>query len=210
MKAPIYEDSDYLVLNKEVRVHFDECLITQSVNHEWEPVHRIDFETSGLLLFSRGELLKLTRDRFQDPQGLLKKTYLVGASKDLASAWTQRGEGAVEGFIGSRYRSSKKVRFSFNKRDFQGWHSVRTAKHVIGSHTDKVPAFKGKIYQVELLTGARHQIRAYFEALDAPLVGDPLYGNPPVPGPRLELHSWRLEFEHPLKPGTRLSFEAPL
>jgi 23S rRNA-/tRNA-specific pseudouridylate synthase len=62
------------------------------------------------------------------------------------------------------------------------------------------------LYLVQLLTGCRHQIRSYFAALNAPLVGDPLYSkignvtkemietNNTYPQKRLQLHSWRIEF----------------
>jgi 23S rRNA-/tRNA-specific pseudouridylate synthase len=62
------------------------------------------------------------------------------------------------------------------------------------------------LYLVQLLTGCRHQIRSYFAAMNAPLVGDPLYSkietvskemrNPKSTSfqKRLQLHSWRIEF----------------
>ncbi len=68
--------------------------------------------------------------------------------------------------------------------------------------------FKGHPYLVHLITGARHQIRAYFKYANAPLVGDPIYGSDKESN-RLELHSWKIEMKDPVD-GALVSVAAPI
>lgn len=207
MGFTIFQDEDYLVVAKPPGVNFDDPQLTQGSGGLWEPVHRLDRETSGILLFAREPLVKPTRALFQDPESSLEKIYLVGASRKPNAS---RHE--VEGWVGARYRSSPKVRFAFDKTKLRGYRNVRQALHrvrkVAASEAPKGHPFTGELYEVELLTGARHQIRAYFEAVEAPLVGDPVYNPHAKKGERLELHAWKLRFEHPLHAGKHYTFEA--
>lgn len=200
----LYEDQDYKVLYKAQGVHFDEMLPS---GNAWEAVHRIDQDTSGLLLFARAELVELTRALFQTA-GAVEKTYLAGASVKLPFR-----EKLIEGFIGSRYRSSKKVKYFLNRKACpNSWHSLRPAALRIMEADPSLAGgiFKGFLYEVQLLTGARHQIRATFEALGAPLVGDKIYNEQADAADRMELHSYRLRFQHPQSPGKEIFVECPI
>jgi tRNA pseudouridine32 synthase/23S rRNA pseudouridine746 synthase len=57
-------------------------------------------------------------------------------------------------------------------------------------------------------TGRSHQLRVHLSAIGHPIVGDPLYGPPPFVGERLHLHASLLRFRHPFA-GSILEFEAP-
>jgi 23S rRNA pseudouridine1911/1915/1917 synthase len=62
---------------------------------------------------------------------------------------------------------------------------------------------------VRLETGRTHQIRVHLQAIELPVVGDPVYG---VPDPQLRrqfLHAHRLSFQHPLT-GEEVDVESPL
>lgn len=61
------------------------------------------------------------------------------------------------------------------------------------------------LLEVELDTGRRHQIRAHLAWLGHPVLGDPRYG---ATAPRMGLHAWRLELDHP-RAGGRLVVETP-
>ncbi len=201
--STLYLSADYRILYKPHRVHYNEVL-TQG-EAEWAPVHRLDYETSGALLFSKPELVVETRKLFQIP-GSVEKIYLAGASRALKSNKTE-----IEGFVASRHRSSKKVHFYFaDHKPPRGWHSIQDASMDIEPVESDLAGgiFTGKLHQVKLLTGARHQIRAFFAAMEAPLVGDILYGAPEG-APRMELHAWRLSFEHP-RSGEKISATATL
>lgn len=208
MAFTIFQDEDYLAVAKPPGVHFDDLSLTQGISGgPWEAVHRLDRETSGVLLFAREPLVKPTRALFQDPESSLEKIYLVGASRKPNASRQD-----VEGWVGARYRSSPKVRFAFEKTKLRGYRNVRPALHRVRPlPAPEAPTghpFTGKLFEVELLTGARHQIRAYFEAVEAPLVGDPVYNPDAKKGERLELHAWKLRFEHPTRAGKLYSLEA--
>jgi 23S rRNA pseudouridine1911/1915/1917 synthase len=65
------------------------------------------------------------------------------------------------------------------------------------------------LLSVRLATGRTHQIRVHLQAIELPVVGDPVYG---VPDPELHrqfLHANRLSFRHPLT-GEEVDVESPL
>lgn len=199
----LYESKDFLIVNKPSGMHSDEFMM-HSIK-KWLLCNRLDFETSGCLLFCCPELEPAMRALFSTHQGV-QKLYLVGLSQDPGRF--EEDFETIEGFIGSRYRSSKKVKFSLHPDDFRGYHSIRPVKHRV-----KVPKpveipsalqLPGVVHQVQLLSGARHQIRAYFGSLNSPVVGDTVYGfNPKTnsnekPNPAtIALHALSLRFEHP-------------
>ncbi len=198
----LLETPDYLVLNKPCRKHFDEVL-TQSVNKGvWVPAHRLDFETSGCLLFCRPEKLASFRAYFQSRPPELEKLYLAGASRRVDELENRESLEAT-GFIGGRYRSSKKVRFATEATELKGYHGVQAVSHRVSrAQAARPDAWEGEVYRVRLFSGARHQIRAWFAAQGAPLVGDPVYGDA---GERLELHAERLAW---IDPESRRPYEA--
>ncbi len=225
----LYESANFLVINKAARVHHDEIL-TQGDTDKHFPVHRIDYESSGALLFTKQELVEKTRALFKQI-GPVTKTYLAGASKKIeleSTDWLR-----VKGFVGGRYRSSKKVKYfleeplillpeshlrkhmSPEKRP-QDWHGYQAVEHLIrpAQNPEAHKIFHGELYEIQLLSGARHQIRSFFAAVGCPLVGDPLYGEETTSEKkenfRLELHAWKLEFTSPLNDGETVSAVAPL
>ncbi len=202
----LFEDSELCLVSKPAKQHFDELFPEDA---PWKAVHRLDFETSGCLLFATEKGFEAYRELFsnqsQDAKQI-KKIYLAGST---ARPGPFRHGTFVEGWILSRYRSSKKVQFKELDAEIErlSHRTKKESEHIVeGPLPEDDPrtllarkqlGFTGAIYQVELLTGARHQIRAYFESLKAPLVGDPIYGTAAEES-RLELHSWKLEFKSPI------------
>lgn len=223
----LYQSPTCLILNKPVRVHSDETValcvakgltqdlgIPESELIKWQSAHRLDYETSGCLLVCPPEhhaaYLAIFKDSEMDST---KKIYLVGATKDLHLPL----EGfLVEGFIASRYRGSKSVRFldvdapEVRKK----WHSKRAVKHRVWKADTEAEAaakaigFEGFAYIVKLQSGARHQLRAAFKAWGAPLKNDPVYSadildeseedSETENAALLELHAWKLELKDPV------------
>jgi len=199
------------IINKPIRVHFDE-IMTQCIN--WEPVHRLDFETSGCLLFAPKALAAGLRQRMKNSMGV-KKFYLAGASKKIPLAAApppnpkdyRKPEigNLVQGFIASRYKSSQKVQFVTDKKKCRGYHSILSCEHKVSNFSETLlkeilvndfdrDLFENS-YQVELISGARHQIRAYFQAQGAALKGDPVYNSSDKSSARLALHAYELHIE---------------
>lgn len=196
----LYKNEILWAVNKPSHTHFNEVL-SHGVNGEWIPAHRLDFETSGILLHCHKSQFERISQIFKDPSFGLQKYYLAGVSNQPNS----QIPGLIKGFIGSRYRGSKSVKFSFDNKEFRGWHSVRPAQLTL-DHSDKIIqltneiGFTGFGLEVRLITGVRHQIRATLKALGSPIVNDPLYGDvensslttqPSTKGP-MELHAHKL------------------
>ena len=149
------------------------------------PVHRLDRETSGVLLLARSREIC---DAVQSTWHTTTKVYhaIVEGSPRLA-----------EGLI-----------------DEPLWED-RNLHVRVGTHPDAkractryraLRAENGRtLLEVELETGRRHQIRAHLAWMGHPVVGDPRYGSV---GPRMGLHAMRLGLRHP-RDGTPLDLEAP-
>ncbi len=220
----IFEDKDVLVLNKPAGlvVHTDgktkEATVADWVLKHYpkmkevgEPtvlsngdtilrpgiVHRIDRETSGILLLAKNQkAFEFLKKQFQDRT--IEKTYLAFVSGELKNK-----KGVINQPIG---RSST---------DFRKWTSGKGAR---GTLRDAVTAYAtletGERYsyvEVHPKTGRTHQIRVHFTHIQHPIVGDPLYA--PKFGyalgfERLALHAFQIKFMLPS--GKELSLEAPL
>ena len=155
-------------------------------------VHRLDRDTSGLMLVARSErahgaLQRLIRRRE------VERRYLA-----LVHGTPRSRTGRIEAAIGRDRRD--RTRHSIDTdtaRAAVTWFEVR---ELLGPRT---------LLELRLETGRTHQLRVHLEAIDLPVCGDPVYG---VPEPGLErqfLHAHRLRFEHPLT-GEALDLSSPL
>ena len=142
-------------------------------------VHRLDYETTRCLVIAKSlDSHSRLCERFRTGQQI-QKTYLCIARSGLADQH-------VQFFFRSRYRSSKKISvFLEGSLEEKGELSLRTLK--AASHHS--------VYEVSLIgPGKRHQIRASFARLNAPLCGDRLYGSTDK-FQGVALHSWRVEID---------------
>jgi len=155
-------------------------------------VHRLDRDTSGLLVVARSQeayerLQELIRDRRLD------RRYLA-----LVRGRPRSRTGRIEAPIG-RDRHDP-LRHSL---DTETPRDAITHFEVL----ELLPAHA--LLSVRLETGRTHQIRVHLQAIELPVVGDPVYG---VPDPELRrqfLHASRLSFPHPLT-GEAVDVESPL
>lgn len=208
----VYEDSDLLVVNKPVGLvvhpahgHYSGTLVNgllahckdlSGINGMLRPgiVHRIDKDTSGLLMIAKNDLAH------QHLAAQLKEHSIKRAYYALVQGVISEPAGLVDAPIGRHETDRKKMAVTFkNSKEARTHYYV---KERFARHT---------FIECRLETGRTHQIRVHMSYLGYPLVGDPLYGtrknNLDFPGQAL--HAYALGFIHP-RTGEELYFEAPL
>jgi 23S rRNA-/tRNA-specific pseudouridylate synthase len=168
----------YVAVNKPRFVHsakgqgFSMEELVQSVSDmpqkgELLLLNRLDFETSGILFFSKescGE--RNWKEAFKE--GAVEKKYLALVEGKLEMSKL------VKGYVGGRYRHSKKVSFSEKAKSRLSFaESVVTP---LAHSSDQHYTLVG----VRTHFGRRHQVRVHCTALGHPLGGDVLYGGGPV------------------------------
>ena len=161
-------------------------------------VHRLDGDTSGLLLAARTDAAHAAL-RAQFVARTVEKGYLALVAGELHAG----GEIAVP--LLHDPHDPRRVRAASDP-DWAEAHGARPALTRFEPR-DRRAGFT--LVDVEIATGVMHQIRAHLAFIGHPLVGDELYGGPRLPGlDRHFLHAARLGFGHP--GGGRALFESPL
>ncbi len=145
-------------------------------------IHRLDRPVSGIVLFAKQRsVLKNLSEQFA--QRRVKKFY---------QALTDKEPVLKSGMIEHWHRKEKKMAVLY---DYEVQYSE---KAILGYEVTK---FEGTyfLWNIELLTGKYHQIRAQLAKSGCPIIGDNLYGStlPFYPG-SIALHAWRLDFIHPI------------
>lgn len=153
-------------------------------------VHRIDRDTSGLLLFARSTVV---RDRLQADWPAVTKTYLA-----VVEGTPRPAEGVVENDLTEGRNLRVRVAGPGERAQW-----AVTRYRVVGGRG------RYALVEVGLETGRKHQIRVHLAGLGCPVIGDAVYGAATDPTGRLGLHAWRLAFDHPVT-GRRLELESPL
>lgn len=163
-------------------------------------VQRLDFETSGALLVARGP--QIWQQLHQELKtGTIEKEYLVVVHGQVDAPIKSRG------WIGSRGRSSKTVRFFFDKPPSK-FRSLPAELSGLPLAVDA--AHNRSLLLVAIEGGRRHQIRAQLAALGTPLVGDPLYGGSNADiSENFCLHAFRTTFTDP-DTKNRITITAPI
>ncbi|MCI5772737.1 MAG: RluA family pseudouridine synthase [Clostridiales bacterium] len=154
-------------------------------------VHRLDKDTSGLMLVAKDDATHAALSR-QLADRQMEKHYramVLGRMKEPS--------GRIEAAIGRSHDDRKKMAI-----DPEGRMAV-TEWTVLREWGDK------SLLDVHILTGRTHQIRVHMRSLGHPVLGDPLYGFAHMPpAPRLMLHAYSLRFTHPAT-GENMTFCAP-
>jgi 23S rRNA pseudouridine1911/1915/1917 synthase len=154
-------------------------------------VHRLDRETSGLLVFARNEAAKRA---------------LQGSWQETAKRYAAIVEGIPKepsGRIASNLRETKFLRvYSVRDSEGDGRPSV-TNYHLVKASGNYA------LLDITLETGRKNQIRVHLADIGHPVAGDKKYGARTNPVGRLALHAYFLAFAHPVT-GKRLEFRSPL
>jgi 23S rRNA pseudouridine1911/1915/1917 synthase len=156
-------------------------------------VHRLDRDTSGLMVVARSE------EAHRRLQGLVRRHELERHYLALVVGRPRSRRGRIEAPIGRDRREP--MRHSLD---------TDTPRDAI-THFEVVELFPHHtLLDVKLETGRTHQIRVHLAAIDLPVAGDSVYGRPHELGlERQFLHAARLAFEHPFT-GARVDVESQL
>jgi len=156
-------------------------------------VHRLDRDTSGLLVVAR---LDETHRRLQR---LLRRREIVREYLALVRGRPRSRQGRIEAPIG-RDRHDP-TRISLDTATPRAAVTLFELVELLRAHA---------LLRVRLETGRTHQIRVHLAAIDLPVAGDPVYGHAGDLGlERQFLHAARLAFPHPLE-GSRVEVVSPL
>lgn len=164
---------------------------------EWGPleaVHRLDRDTSGLLVLARTAVARVALGRAFESRQVAKRYLAVVIGGLPAAAGTIHLPLADD----PDRPPAKRVDPVLGRRATTRWRVVAT------SHAGDVTR---TLVELEPVTGRSHQLRAHLAWLGCPISGDPLYGRRDGAG-RLALHAATLEFPHP-DDGRALRLAAP-
>ncbi|MBT4288702.1 MAG: RNA pseudouridine synthase [Deltaproteobacteria bacterium] len=170
--AKVRENTAYFLLNTYVRKG------NQKSRNRIFIVHRLDKDTSGIIIFAKNEANK--RYLQDEWQNFNKKYYVViqGTMK------------AKEGIITS-YLAENRMHKMYSVTDPQKGKLARTRYKVLRESK------KFSLLEIELLTGRKNQIRVHFSENDTPVAGDKMYGKIDKRIKRLTLHAASLTILHP-------------
>ena len=209
----LYEDEDVILINKPKGMvvhpaagHYEGTLVNGLMHHCREQlsgingvmrpgiVHRIDMDTTGVLIVCKNDLAHNSIAEQLKVHSITRKYYAVvfGSLKD--------DEGTIRAPIGRHPNDRKKM--SINSKN---------GKDAV-THYKVLERFHGyTLVECRLETGRTHQIRVHMASIGHPLLGDQVYGPAKQPF-RLQgqtLHAGVLGFLHP-RTGEYMEFSAPL
>jgi 23S rRNA pseudouridine955/2504/2580 synthase len=181
-----------------------------------ELVHRLDRETSGILLIAKKRsALKILQDQFRERE--TGKTYLALVVGQWPANKKVLDQPLHKYLLDDGERRVKVVA----RDDPDGMKSVTLIKMRAKSGAKAGPAGNGfSLLEVTIRTGRTHQIRVHLASQGMPIAGDDKYGDfelnkalhkssQKVPLKRMFLHAWRLQFNHPVS-GERIELLAQL
>lgn len=142
-------------------------------------VHRLDKETSGIVIFAKTEMAKFfLQDNWKDTN----KKYLTVVHGRLENQ---------SGVITS-YLAENKAFVVYSTNDQEKGKLARTAYKVLKETKDF------SLLEIDLLTGRKHQIRVHLADNGNPIVGDKKYGKRDDDHKRIALHAFSISFNHPI------------
>ena len=196
----VYEDENYLVVNKpsgmltistekesnRTLYHFvREYIKEQDKRNKIFIVHRLDRETSGLVLFAKSEDLKRKLQENWEKVALTRKYVAV------VSGILEKKEDQLVNYL--KENTQNRV---FISKDTSGKQAITNYK-VIREN-------RNSLLEIEIETGRKNQIRVQLAEISHPIIGDNKYGT--IKEKRMYLHATKLEMRDPIT-GKSLTFE---
>ncbi len=186
----IYEDKELLIVNKPAKMltisdgKSDNTLYSMARNYVKKQhksnkifiVHRLDKETSGVVLFAKNEKLKkYLQDNWNT---ITKREYIAILEGNL-----ETNKGIIKNYL--QESKTHQVYVSKNKKG----NYAETYYEVIKKNSHNT------IVKINIKTGKKHQIRCGFSNLGYPIIGDKNYNSKTNPLKRLGLHAYKLELK---------------
>ena len=194
----VYQDNNIVIFNKPQSIEvtgensltdYAKKFFSNDANTFIEPCHRLDRNTSGLVLFARNkssldELLLAFKNH------LIEKHYIC-AVYGIPKIKTQR----LEAFL---FKDSKKSQVYISDKPQKGYQKIITSYKLIKINPQK----NISLLDIQLETGKTHQIRAHLAYINLPILGDGKYGinkiNKAFSLSKQQLSSYSLSFHLPL------------
>ena len=200
----VYEDRDILVIDKPPgfltmgteteKENTAYSVLTDYVRKGYSKshnrifiVHRLDRDTSGLLLFAKNEIAKLS---LQNQWDKTKKKYLAVVYGKLSEKSGAITSYLVENDARMVYSTTNK---SIGKLSTTVYNVLKESKGM-------------SLLEIDLVTGRKNQIRVHLADKGHPIVGDKKFGKKDDIHKRMALHSYSISFEHPFN-NRRMTFE---
>jgi len=200
----VYEDQDLIIINKpsglltiataKEKRKTAYAVLSDYVKME-DPenkifiIHRLDRETSGLLMFAKNERIKEEIQKTWTTT-IDQRTYI-----GVVEGEVQRQEGTITSWL----HESKAFIVYSSQNSQHGQKAVTHYKKIKGNKNFS-------LLQINLETGRKHQIRVHMQDIKHPIIGDSKYGSTQSPIRRMGLHAQVLAFTHP-KTGKACRFE---
>ena len=202
----VYEDKDIIIIEKSegilsmastpkqycVKNVLDEYFEKRHFKCTAHVVHRLDRETSGLMIYAKNiETAKILEDNWHDM--VYDRRYIA-----VLCGRVEKEGGTIQSWL----RESKSF-VTYSSPTDNGGKLAITHYHRLRSTDDF------SLVEMKLETGRKNQIRVHMADLGNPVAGDQKYGNGRDPLHRLALHAYRLNFYHPIT-REQMQFETPI
>jgi len=192
----IYEDEFLLIVNKPpfISIYPDDQSKTDSLSHLVSGyyqqigfngpvrfIHRLDFETSGLVIYCKCAFVQPLLDYWLSQKNI-QRDYLLIVHGQINDHYYHR----IHKPIGhDRHHNKKMIVAPRGKSAITHYQCISSSQNY-------------SIVKCSLETGRKHQIRVHMAAIGHPLLGDQLYGEPSPMINRQALHAYQIKMTHPV------------
>lgn len=205
----IYEDNDIIVINKPSKLlsvpsdnekgstafrMVNDYLQQKDKHNRAFIVHRLDEDTSGVLMFAKNDKMAKALTDGDNWNNLVKKRGYYA----IVEGTLDNKEGTIRSYL---KKNSQNMMYSSKKK---GDGQLAITNYKIIQENGQY-----SLADVDIKTGRKNQIRVHFGDLGHFIVGDDKYGEPSNPIKRLGLHAYELDIIHPFS-GKLLKFKAPM